>query len=1152
MVDSQGQLLAELLADNTYQLTPIKGEAYKILNAEGGSTKLADNLIALRSGNDLIIRFANGLEVVMLDYFEICLQPAQDTDNPEAEAQLDCSITVAGDTKEGMTIGSGPASQYELASDASPRIVYAHGDDTALASIINDNAGMEDIYAAYVLSSTAPAVAAATAVSPTLLGAAGLGVGAAAGGGGGGSAAVAQEVVKISGSVVLGPVVAGHGLTVTAYKADGSVLATGRVNDNGTFTISANGNYSGTVLVRVVDTNAAADYFDEGTRVAKDMDTDLRAATTVAGAGEYTVSVNPLTELAVQEMPLVSGNALNATSAANIAAGNESVARSVGLNSVDLIKDTAIPIVDAQGNANPNANAYGEMLAAISGMEHSQSKATNTIISNMKDNKSGNSLNSAMQYELVAGGKAANTDIVAIATRLGMSNPQGIKDVWDIIYAAADGEADNDLLPTQQQYALIGVSGVNSAPATNLIGSVIDALGSAVNSAVIGSVNSVAEVQALSNAVQSVMQAAGGAANKPSKAELELLGITGVTDENLKAVQDQIKSTADDGSGVDSLFEIQQEADIGIAKVADALAKIANYADSSTNPAPTLQDYEDAGVTGVTAAKLAAINEIIDSKAKTEADTAAEVQAIVNGAANKLAAIEKIAKYADDGQTAPSLSDYQAAGIDGVTADNLPLVNVLVEAATKAEADTEAEVEGLLNANATKLAAMAKIANYADSDSNPTPTLQDYLDAGITGVNAEKLAAVNALVEAKIKTEADTPAEVQALINDSDNAKKLTAIEKIAKYADDPVNGAPSQQDYTDAGISGVDTPAKLAAVNNAIDKATQDQADSQAEIQQIANDALAASPSLPTPPSDLQIIANYAESSTNTTPSVANYNSAIGPNIVDADNLAAVNEIIDAATKAQADTADEIRSLINNASDKINALQVIANYADNNGNTKPTLATYNAANIDGVTANTLEAVNELVDGVSKAEADTEREVEALINANAVKLAAIEKIADYAADSNKPAPTVEDYSNAGVTGVDATNLAAVNDLVDGTDRAGADTEAEIQALVNNPANQTKLNALAKIANYADDSVNNPAPTVQDYADAGITGVTADKLPAINEIIDSKAKTEADSEDEIQAIVDGASDKLNALAKIAKYADDGQTAPNLADYQAAGI
>jgi hypothetical protein len=72
--------------------------------------------------------------------------------------------------------------------------------------------------------------------------------------------------------------------------------------------------------------------------------------------------------------------------------------------------------------------------------------------------------------------------------------------------------------------------------------------------------------------------------NRPRQ-QLEALGITGVTDENLAAVQEAIRNTVDDGSGVDSLFKLQEEANKGITKVADALAKIADYADDSTgNP----------------------------------------------------------------------------------------------------------------------------------------------------------------------------------------------------------------------------------------------------------------------------------------------------------------------------------------------------------------------------------------------------------------------------------------------------------------------------------------------------------------------------------------------------------------------------------------
>lgn len=67
--------------------------------------------------------------------------------------------------------------------------------------------------------------------------------------------------------------------------------------------------------------------------------------------------------------------------------------------------------------------------------------------------------------------------------------------------------------------------------------------------------------------------------------------------------------------------------------MADALAKITAYADSSSNPVPTVTDYHDAGVIGVTADNLAAVNYRVDAVVKTAADELAEVQALVYAAA---------------------------------------------------------------------------------------------------------------------------------------------------------------------------------------------------------------------------------------------------------------------------------------------------------------------------------------------------------------------------------------------------------------------------------------------------------------------------------------------------------------------------------------
>jgi hypothetical protein len=112
----------------------------------------------------------------------------------------------------------------------------------------------------------------------------------------------------LSGLIMMGPVTEGNDLVVTVYRANGSVMTTGTVNSDGTFSINITEEYTGALLVRVSDGDASTpDYIDETTRKPKDLDVDLRAATHIAGAGEYKISINMLTELAVRELGLVGG-----------------------------------------------------------------------------------------------------------------------------------------------------------------------------------------------------------------------------------------------------------------------------------------------------------------------------------------------------------------------------------------------------------------------------------------------------------------------------------------------------------------------------------------------------------------------------------------------------------------------------------------------------------------------------------------------------------------------------------------------------------------------------------------------------------------------------------------------------------------------------
>jgi len=158
----------------------------------------------------------------------------------------------------------------------------------------------------------------------------------------------------------------------------------------------------------------------------------------------------------------------------------------------------------------------------------------------------------------------------------------------------------------------------------------------------------VAEMQALANAVQAVMDGANGTAGLPTKAQLELLGMTGVTDANLAAIQKAIADTVNDGSAVDSLAKLQAVVDYGAST---GLSRIVAYANSGgTTTAPTESDYQLAGVSGVTASNLAGLNAVIRTKTASQVDTASEIQAFV------LIAMPDLIAFPSNGAAATQIS----------------------------------------------------------------------------------------------------------------------------------------------------------------------------------------------------------------------------------------------------------------------------------------------------------------------------------------------------------------------------------------------------------------------------------------------------------------------------------------------------------------
>ena len=152
-------------------------------------------------------------------------------------------------------------------------------------------------------------------------------------------------------------------------------------------------------------------------------------------------------------------------------------------------------------------------------------------------------------------------------------------------------------------------------------------------------------------------------------------------------------------------FQNQRVAEL--SPQARAMAKITAYAQDSAAPAPTLKDYQDAGVTGMVEGvdgNLTQINSALASSVVTgtQVSTLAKLQAIVQ-------AYKVIALAADglaDQDAHPTQSDYSLIGVTGVDSlAKLSLMGDVIDGKTQAEVNTVAQLQSLADATAHLMAA---------------------------------------------------------------------------------------------------------------------------------------------------------------------------------------------------------------------------------------------------------------------------------------------------------------------------------------------------------------------------------------------------------------------------------------------------------------
>jgi hypothetical protein len=817
-----------------------------------------------------------------------------------------------------------------------------------------------------------------------------------------------------------------------------------------------------------------------------------------------------------------------------------------GVNAANL------PAVKASIGAvvsDANVDTLPELQAVVNAASASAASALAIIAAAAQNNNAVSSGLAAAVYVAagVTGVAAANQatidsalDSAAIAGAQADTTPevQAIVDAYQAILASADGVGANTALPlTGAQFNAIGVTGVSGFAVP---GTVMALLDSAVDAQPLSGVDTQAEVQALANAANHVLDAAGGAPAQIAaltQADLVALGITGVTAASLPAVQAAIGAATD--AGVDTLPELQAVVDAANTVVSSALNQIRDAAQNNNAVSSGLAAavYVAAGVSGVTAANQAVMDSALDSAAITgaQADTTPEVQAIVNAYNAILASADGVAANT---ATALTGAQYNAIGVTGVAGlpapgNALSLLDSAVDAQAVSGVDTEAEVQALANAaNHVLDAAGGTAAQLA------ALTQADLLALGITGVTALNLPAVLVAIGAASDTGVDTVPELQALV-DTAGAGATSALNQIRDAAqnNNAVSSGLAASVYAAAGVSGV-TAANQANIDSALDSAAiaGAQADTTPEVQAIV-DAYRA------------ILASADGVGANTLPALtgAQYN-AIGVTGVSGPALAGnalflLDNVVDARPLAAVDTQAEVQALADAANHVIAAAggtpaQIAA----------LTLADLAALGVTGVTPDNLPAVLAAISATAPdTSIDTLVELQAVVDGAAAAAAnSLNAIRDAAQNNNATdtTPAISVYVAAGVTGVTAAGLAAVNSALDSLPVTGAqaDTTAEVQGIVS------AYNAILASADGTADNTVTPLTGAQ-YTQVGVTGVSGSSTPGnalhlLDSVVDASPVLAVDTVPELQAMADAAAHVITGSA--------GGTAPTLADLSALGI
>jgi len=150
---------------------------------------------------------------------------------------------------------------------------------------------------------------------------------------------------------------------------------------------------------------------------------------------------------------------------------------------------------------------------------------------------------------------------------------------------------------------------------------------------------------------------------------------------------------------------------------------------------------------------------------------------------------------------------------------------VLISEQTPGEANVVVQTPGASQSQQSVLfiTPPTKLTNYnaagstgdgqGDAEGNGRPTVQDYKDAGVTGVDESNIDGLNEIIAKLSQEQKDTLAEIQSVVN---------IYNKLLDTVDDPTSSLYlSVSEYQAIGLSDVDTPAEVNELNSRLSLAS-------------------------------------------------------------------------------------------------------------------------------------------------------------------------------------------------------------------------------------------------------------------------------------------------------------------------------------------